>query len=61
MKYYRALVGLNYPDPEGGEHRAEEGDVVDNIPPKSVDTYLRQGFIEPVEIHGYADAGEGDN
>jgi hypothetical protein len=53
---YRALVGLNYPNPKGGEFRAEAGDVVDNIPRKSVAIYLRLGQIEPVAD----DAGEGD-
>lgn len=48
MTKYRALNGLNYPNPKGGEHRAEPGDVVDNLPAKSVPWLLRQGHIEEV-------------
>lgn len=42
---YKVLVGLNYPTPKG-EKRAEPGDVVDDIPKKSVGWLLRQECIE---------------
>lgn len=45
---YRVLTGMNYP--VGGEIvRREPGDVVEDIPPKSVGWLLRQGHIEEVE------------
>lgn len=43
---YRVLVGLNYPNPKGGEFRAEAGDVVDNLPAKSLEWLVRQGLVE---------------
>lgn len=46
-KQYVALVGLNYPAPDGGELRAEAGDVVADLPPASVEAFLADGVIEP--------------
>lgn len=44
---YRVLVGLNYgPD---GSIRREPGDIVDDLPPKSVKWLLEQGLVEPAE------------
>lgn len=45
---YRVLTGLNYPG-KGGEKRAEPGDVVTDLPAKSVDWLLDQGLIEKAE------------
>lgn len=53
---YRALVGLNYPNPEGGEFRAEPGDVLDDLPHKSIQWLMDQGCIEHVQYgRDYAD------
>lgn len=41
---YRVLNGLSYPP----DKRAEVGDVVDDIPAKSVKWLLRKGHIEEV-------------
>lgn len=41
---YRALVGLDYPP----HKRAEAGDVVDDLPGKSLRWLLEQGHIEAV-------------
>lgn len=38
---YRVLTGLSYPP----DKRAEIGDVVDDLPPKSVKWLLEQGHI----------------
>lgn len=48
MTKYRVLSGLNYPG-KGGEKRAEAGDVVSDLPPKSVKWLLSGGYVEPVE------------
>lgn len=42
---YRVLIGLNYPTLKG-EKRAEPGDVVEDLPKKSIAWLLRQGHIE---------------
>jgi|DEB0MinimDraft_3_1074331.scaffolds.fasta_scaffold143742_2 hypothetical protein len=44
MSKYRALVGLDYPPGK----RAEPGDVVDDLPDKSVKWLLKDGLIEEV-------------
>jgi len=42
---YKVLVGINYgPD----DKRAEPGDVVSDIPNKSITWMVEQGIIEPV-------------
>lgn len=43
MAQYRVLTGLNYPP----NRRAEPGDVVDDLPGKSVKWLLESGLIEP--------------
>lgn len=43
-KTYRALVGLDYAD-----RRVEPGDVVDDIPKKSLPWLLKQGHIEEAD------------
>lgn len=48
MARYRVLNGLNYPDGQGGEKRAEIGDVVDDLPVSSLSWLLEQGHIEAV-------------
>lgn len=60
MKRYRVVApkdwpadapafGINYPGgPKGGEKRAEAGDVVDDLPAKSVGWLLAQGYLEEV-------------
>ena len=45
MAQYRVLVGLDYPP----ARRAEPGDVVDDIPGKSVRWLVSQGLIERVD------------
>lgn len=42
MSQYRVLVGLDYPPGK----RAEAGQVVDDIPAKSVKWLTEQGYIE---------------
>lgn len=42
---YRVLTGLDYPV-KGEYKRAEPGDIVDDIPEKSIGWLLRQGHIE---------------
>ena len=48
---YRAVVGLNYPDPQrpGEEIRVEAGDVMDYVP---VPWLLEQGHVVPVDDVG---------
>lgn len=41
---YRVLTGLSYPP----DRRAEAGEIVDDIPPKSAKWLLDQGHIENV-------------
>lgn len=43
MPAYRVLVGLDYPP----DRRAEPGDVVDDLPGKSIKWLTEQGLIEP--------------
>ena len=45
---YRALVRLSYPP---GKY-AEPGDVVSDLPPKSVKWLLAAGKVEPVALGG---------
>ena len=45
MTKYRVLVGLNY----SPNKRAEPGDIVNNLPQKSVSWLLEQGCIDVVE------------
>lgn len=45
MPNYRALVGMNYPP----DRRVEAGDVVSDIPAKSLKWLREQGLIELVE------------
>lgn len=45
MPAYRVLVGLDYPP----DRRAEAGDVVEDLPGKSIKWLTEQGLIEPVE------------
>ena len=45
MAKYKVLIGLNYPP----DKRAEPGDVVDDLPQKSVSWLLEQGYIEAVK------------
>jgi hypothetical protein len=47
-KAYEVLNGLNYPI-KGGEKRAEPGDVVTDLPAKSIDWLLDRGHIKLVE------------
>lgn len=44
MAQYRVLVGLDYPP----DRRAEAGDVVDDLPGKSIKWLTEIGAIEPV-------------
>lgn len=46
-KRYRILVGINYG--VDAKTRREPGDVVSDIPPRSVSWLLEQGVIEKVE------------
>lgn len=45
MAQYRAVVGLDYPP----NKRAEAGDIVSDLPEKSVAWLLSSGFIEPLD------------
>lgn len=45
MPSYRALTGLNYPP----DKRVEAGDIVSDLPEKSVPWLLKDGFIEDVD------------
>lgn len=47
-KTYLVKNGLNYPV-RGKEIRAEAGDIVDNLPPKSVKWLLERDHIESIE------------
>lgn len=50
MTSYKVLTGLNYPADKGGdEKRADPGDVVTDLPTKSVKWLLDGGHIEPVK------------
>lgn len=44
-KKYRVLTGIDYPP----RNRAEAGDVVSDIPAKSIKWLCEQGIIEPVD------------
>lgn len=46
---YRVMVGMNYPP---NEIRAEAGDIVDDLPPKSIRSLREQGFIVQVDAKG---------
>ena len=45
---YRVLNGLDY-SAKGEPRRAEIGDIVDDLPKRSLEWLLRQGHIEEVE------------
>lgn len=47
-KRFKALRGLNYPDGKGKEKRVEAGEVVTDIPEKSLPWLLAKGAIEEV-------------
>lgn len=49
MTKYRALAGINYPG-KSGEKRAEAGELVSDLPTKSVKWLLDGGYIEPVSF-----------
>jgi hypothetical protein len=51
-KKYRVVAGLDYPGKGGKDKRAEPGDVVDDLPAKSVPWLLKQGAIEEVSSGG---------
>lgn len=44
---YRVLNGLSYPP----DRRAEVGDIVDDLPPKSVKWLLTKGHIEEADAN----------
>lgn len=55
---YRVLTGLNYPGAD--EHRrAEPGEIVDDLPKKSVGWLLEDGHIEKVSAAELRDAQKG--
>ena len=45
MAKYRVLAGIDYPP----NKRAEEGDIVDDLPPASVKWLLDSNIIEPAD------------
>ena len=51
---YRVIHGLDYRD-----HRAEPGDIVEDLPAKSVDWLLKQGHILPHKKGARWDAAAG--
>lgn len=54
MSKYRVLVGLDYPPGK----RAEAGDVVTDLPEKSVKWLTKQGLVEPAGSPEPAKDGE---
>ena len=61
MPKYRVLRGLNYPDGKGGEKRAEEGDVVEDLPEKDARWLERDGHVARVGARpGKQEEGGGD-
>ena len=52
MAQYRVLVGLNYPP----DRRVEAGQIVDDLPGKSIKWLTEQGYIEPAKAEGKQDA-----
>jgi hypothetical protein len=50
-KKYRVLVGINWPDGQGGERRAEPGDIltVADLKGANVAWYLQVGALEAVK------------
>jgi hypothetical protein len=59
MAKYRALVGIEY-----ASRRAEAGDIVDDIPAKSIKWLREQNLIEAVDAKGAPvadDPSEGDD
>jgi hypothetical protein len=46
---YKVKNGINYPDAAGKDKRAEIGNVVDDIPAKSVPWLIDQGHIEAMK------------
>jgi hypothetical protein len=48
MASYKVNIGLNYPT-KSGEKRGNPGDIISDLPTKSVDWLLREGVIELVE------------
>lgn len=46
--YYRVLNGLSW-EKNGVDRRAEVGDVVNDLPAKSIKWLLTDGLIEPVK------------
>lgn len=49
---FKVLVGINYPTKGGKEKRAEPGEVVSDIPAKSIGWLVEQGIIEPLPEGG---------
>ena len=47
-KAFEVVTGLNYPG-KGGDKRAEPGDVVDDLPAKSIEWLLADGHIKPIK------------
>lgn len=45
MTKYKVLVGINYPP----DKRAEPGDIVSDLPSKSISWLVEQGYIELVK------------
>jgi hypothetical protein len=55
MAKYRVLVGIEY-----ASRRAEPGDVVEDIPTKSIKWLREQNLIEPVDAKSADAEEEGD-
>lgn len=50
---YRVLTGMNYrPKGAKNEVRREPGEIIDDIPAKSIKWLLEQGHLEPVKDEG---------
>jgi hypothetical protein len=56
MAKYRVLVGLDYPPAK----RAEPGDIVTDLPGKSLKWLRESGLIEPADGASAADPSEED-
>ena len=54
-KQLRVVVGIDYrPHGKGDEVRAEPGDLVDDVPAKTVKEWLADGVLEHVDTKGDA-------
>lgn len=63
-KQYRVVdrgpgLGIEWTAPDGSNRRAEAGDIVDDLPVKSIGWLLADGLVEEIEAGGAAKDEEG--